>query len=1225
MGCGSSTAKEQRVADATPADKRPEVHPNANEKKTEQNVKEDSKKDQQTESKSNQPSTLEKGEGISEEDDWDVVRDRSCGEVKINLGSRALYLYSPIPGGISFACYKTKAKEVYSTEITQDRLTEMKKNLGDFEWPTFWKLLATAMAKNQVSFSESTLEVKFKSKGMDPVTWKIELTKDESKTASQKFLRQYPKIKAGHQAAAKEADKKDSKGKETDYNKKDALFAVSEGIIEAAEESNRILNILPELRSQATLARRACGKVEGEIKILTQELDRRNGIDPSHPLDSMYDQSTLPPTKPEHAVNLEESSWNTSAFETEATLADVAVALFHHHGLVEKFNMDSDVLRNYWNAVQATETEAKFHNHVQSIQMLFCAHQMLQALKGPLQLAPEDIFTMIFTCGVYNLGNEGVSDTFTKRAGSMLSMLYSDLYAVAQNVSTAAFELMCNPKLNILESLSADGARDVTEAVRECLVIKANVQMVQYAERLSDFLHIKSSDTERSSKDNVRIILTHAVRLCHYSALTQPDDLQRKWTRLMADEFYKQGELEIALGLSPSLFIEGSTWSTDPSRHEYEFANGMITVIDSIVMPIAKEFATMAPELQFIVDQTTANRENWEADGGSDAAQVKAALQSMGKVVSFTDNENAIVCARPGPDLASIWIMAVDKEGNGYHMKYDDACLAKKEIKLKQLILDFESNPTVSATISQNSCSITVENNALELPRADDSDIDGIIVRGMHSSLDLRQTEKANLEKKISDIKAKAESCGNKSITTYSEESALHACIACCKAKEQELKVQLAKLQDQVKAAGGRVDGDKIQIEDALAIKVRNPLKAPLPPGVLTPPDCKDVDKELLKVLKSRYLSPEGGATEECTPDQKYCNVIQPYLSSEFAKVTSTINNDKRQLIYDCISKLDDWDFDVFELQRAMSGGISGECLREQPHGGALFITMYALCFKWQFMQKFNIDEQVLINWLSVVEAGYHPNPYHNSMHAADVLHVTHYIIDAGGCKAKIKASDQEVFAALFAAAIHDYNHPGINNAFHTKSQNYLAVLFNDRSVNENIHASSVFELMRIDEFNILKAFDGETYVRMREDIVEFVLGTDMGLHSMFVARFKKRIELVDSKMYKTKQDRNLAVTMAIKMADISNCGRPKKLYHAWCNVIVDEFYQQGDRERLHGMAVSPFMDRFTSVVSKGQIGFMNYIVMPLFECMGEFLDHMQMATGIVDENKGFWQEHEDW
>eukprot|EP00757_Euglenozoa_sp_SAG-D1_P000694 gene694-1821_t len=38
-----------------------------------------------------------------------------------------------------------------------------------------------------------------------------------------------------------------------------------------------------------------------------------------------------------------------------------------------------------------------------------------------------------------------------------------------------------------------------------------------------------------------------------------------------------------------------------------------------------------------------------------------------------------------------------------------------------------------------------------------------------------------------------------------------------------------------------------------------------------------------------------------------------------------------------------------------------------------------------------------------------------------------------------------------------------------------------------------------------------------------------------------------------------LALSMAVKMADISNCGRPAELYLRWCEKIADEFYMQGD------------------------------------------------------------------
>lgn len=46
------------------------------------------------------------------------------------------------------------------------------------------------------------------------------------------------------------------------------------------------------------------------------------------------------------------------------------------------------------------------------------------------------------------------------------------------------------------------------------------------------------------------------------------------------------------------------------------------------------------------------------------------------------------------------------------------------------------------------------------------------------------------------------------------------------------------------------------------------------------------------------------------------------------------------------------------------------------------------------------------------------------------------------------------------AAAIHDFEHPGVNNAFLINSESDLALKYNDTSVLENYHASRAFEVM---------------------------------------------------------------------------------------------------------------------------------------------------------------------
>ena len=372
--------------------------------------------------------------------------------------------------------------------------------------------------------------------------------------------------------------------------------------------------------------------------------------------------------------------------------------------------------------------------------------------------------------------------------------------------------------------------------------------------------------------------------------------------------------------------------------------------------------------------------------------------------------------------------------------------------------------------------------------------------------------------------------------------------------------------------------------------------------------DCCKYDSCLLQNIKAQHT--ETDDVENPLPQRQ----VIPY------ELPSDQLEGKSQLVVDCLQKIGDWDFDVFQVQIAMSGSFDHIGLLNQHNGGSLFVTAYCTMVRFGLIRKFNINEKTLLSWLSLVEAGYHPNPYHNSMHAADVLHVTSYILKNGGLIECANLSDEDIFAAVFAAVIHDFNHPGINNNFHIRVQTYLAILFNDRSVLENVHVSCTFELMKIDKFNVLECFSDDQRRNLKETVTEMVLSTDMGLHAKILSTFKRRLS--EDHNFTKKEDIRLALSMALKVADISNCGRPENLYRKWCDQISDEFYLQGDRERNCGFPVSPFMDRYSANVPKGQTAFMNYIVVPLFECISEYLPEMHFTVDFTENNKAYWATH---
>eukprot|EP01013_Petalomonas_cantuscygni_P006974 TRINITY_DN1842_c0_g1_i1.p1 TRINITY_DN1842_c0_g1~~TRINITY_DN1842_c0_g1_i1.p1 ORF type:complete len:633 (-),score=203.36 TRINITY_DN1842_c0_g1_i1:395-2293(-) len=445
---------------------------------------------------------------------------------------------------------------------------------------------------------------------------------------------------------------------------------------------------------------------------------------------------------------------------------------------------------------------------------------------------------------------------------------------------------------------------------------------------------------------------------------------------------------------------------------------------------------------------------------------------------------------------------------------------------------------------------------------------------------------------------------------------------AAARSRLQALEKEIAALEQSKQSSGGKGGKASASIEERIGLPlVDEPPKGsvariPLTDNRGNVKVTADYDAELMQLVKSKFAGVSEG---QDVSDARWCNVIRPLPQDQLQSQMRLLSDPGKVLVVEALNKIDEWDFNVFEVQNFSDGH-------------SLFVVCYALLLRYGLFQRFDLDEQRVINWLSQVEAGYQPNPYHNSTHAADVLHITHYIITEGGLSKAARLTKEDELAGLMAAAIHDYDHPGINNSFHVKTQSYLARLYSDRSILENHHASEVFELMKDSRFDMLHTMSVEQRKDIRDTVMDMVLATDMGLHTKILAAFKRRLQeekeqsekTQSQHMFAAKPDQRLAMSMAIKMADVSNCGRPEHLYLTWGNKIADEFFLQGDRERNVGIQVSPFMDRYSPSMARGQMAFMNYIVIPLFESIAEYLPNMHFSVEMVEANRSYWANYDD-
>ena len=103
--------------------------------------------------------------------------------------------------------------------------------------------------------------------------------------------------------------------------------------------------------------------------------------------------------------------------------------------------------------------------------------------------------------------------------------------------------------------------------------------------------------------------------------------------------------------------------------------------------------------------------------------------------------------------------------------------------------------------------------------------------------------------------------------------------------------------------------------------------------------------------------------------------------------------------------------------------------------------------------------------------------------------------------------------------------------------------------------------------------------------------------------------------------DRIQVLQNMVHCADLSNPTKPLELYNNWVDRIMEEFFQQGDRERESGLDISPMCDRYNATIEKSQVGFIDYIVHPLWETWADLVHpDAQEILDALENNRDWYQ-----
>ncbi|XP_044222147.1 calcium/calmodulin-dependent 3',5'-cyclic nucleotide phosphodiesterase 1A [Thunnus albacares] len=283
---------------------------------------------------------------------------------------------------------------------------------------------------------------------------------------------------------------------------------------------------------------------------------------------------TYPPTALTALKEVDQWSFDVFSFH-EATgdhaLKFLVYDLLTRYDLINRFRIPVQALVQFVEALENGYSKHKnpYHNLIHAADVTQTAHFLMLHTGLMHWLSELEILAMVFAAAIHDFEHTGTTNNFHIHTRSEVAILYNDRSVLENHHVSAAYRLMAEEDMNIMVNLNKDDWRELRALV---------IEMVMSTDMSCHFQQIKTMRntlTQTHSIDKVKVLslMLHAADISH-PAKAWP--LHYRWTHSLMEEFFRQGDKEVELGLPFSPLCD---------RKATMIAQSQIGFIDFIVEP----------------------------------------------------------------------------------------------------------------------------------------------------------------------------------------------------------------------------------------------------------------------------------------------------------------------------------------------------------------------------------------------------------------------------------------------------------------------------------------------------------------------------------------------------------------------------------------------------------------------------------------------------------------
>lgn len=246
--------------------------------------------------------------------------------------------------------------------------------------------------------------------------------------------------------------------------------------------------------------------------------------------------------------------------------------LLNRYGMIHKFKVAPATLETFLNRIEEGYCRYRnpYHNNLHAADVAQTVHHVLCQTGLMHWLSDLEIFATLLAALIHDYEHTGTTNNFHVMSGSDTAMLYNDRAVLENHHVSAAFKVLKEDESNILQNLSREEFRELRTLIIDMVLATDMSYHFQQLKNMKNLLTLAEPQVDKSKA------LSLVLHCCDISHPAKKWNLHHRWTMLLLEEFFRQGDLECELGLPFSPLCD---------RNNTLVAESQIGFIEFIVEP----------------------------------------------------------------------------------------------------------------------------------------------------------------------------------------------------------------------------------------------------------------------------------------------------------------------------------------------------------------------------------------------------------------------------------------------------------------------------------------------------------------------------------------------------------------------------------------------------------------------------------------------------------------